>query len=334
MSDGSGSTYPIPAYHVTVDGNDITAKINSRLESLSITDNRGMDADELELVLSDHDGKVALPKKGAKISVSIGWVASGLVKKGDFVVDEVTHSGAPDKLTIRARSATLHQGITDKREESHHDTTLGALVSKIAGRQRLIAAVSPVLASVKVPHIDQQNESDVNLLSRLARDYDAVSTVKQGRLLFCPAGQATTVSGKPMTGMTITRTDGDQHSYSSADRDQYDGATASYHDTASGKRVDVSDGAAAGNVKRLRHTYKDKDSAQSAAAASMKKNGREAAKLSLHLALGRPELVPETPVTVSGWKSEIDGTDWLVTKVSHSLSSSGYTTQIEMEVGG
>ena len=109
MSDGSGSgsTYPIPDYHVTVDGNDITAKINSRLESLSITDNRGMDADELELVLSDHDGKVAIPKKGAKISVSLGWAASGLVKKGDFVVDEVTHSGAPAAIMGTAASCAL-----------------------------------------------------------------------------------------------------------------------------------------------------------------------------------------------------------------------------------
>ena len=40
-----------------------------------------------------------------------------------------------------------------------------------------------------------------------------------------------------------------------------------------GFNIGINDGAAAGNVKRLRHTYKDKDSAQSAAAASMKKNG-------------------------------------------------------------
>ena len=42
---------------------DITQVISSRLISLSLTDNRGLEADTLDLELSDHDGKLALPPR-------------------------------------------------------------------------------------------------------------------------------------------------------------------------------------------------------------------------------------------------------------------------------
>jgi len=327
--------HPAPDFHLVVDGRDITTAVDSRLESLTLTDNRGMDADELELVLSDHDNSLHIPRKGAKIQVSIGWKGQPLVNKGMFTVDEVTHSGAPDKLSIRARSADLRKGISDKREESHHGGTVGDLVNKVAARQGLTPAVSPDLASQPLRHLDQLNESDANMLTRLARELDAISTVKQGRLLFCRAGQATTVSGKPMSAMTITRSDGDQHSYTSADRDTYGGATASYHDHRTGQRADVSAGSAGGdNTKRLRHSYPDRASAQRAANAEMQRQPRGAAKMTLTLARGRPELLPETPVTVRGWKPQIDGTGWLIVKITHTIGDGGYTSQVEMEVKG
>lgn len=321
-----------PNYHITVDGQDITATVNSRLESLTLTDNRGMDADELELSLSDHDGKLAIPKKGAVIKVAIGWREVTLVDKGSYTVDEVTHSGSPDKLTIRARAADLRKGLSDKREESHHETTIGELVSKIAARNKLVPAVSTDLVSEKIQHIDQTSESDINLLTRVAHDFDAVATVKQGKLVFCRAGEAKTISGKAMPVVQITRRMGDQHSYTSADRDSYEGVTAQYQDHQKAVREDVTVGNRGENVKRLRHIYASKAAAERAAKSAIKKQKREAAKLSLTLALGRPELVPETKVQVSGFKPQIDSTEWVVTKVTHQIGDSGYTSQVELEI--
>ena len=325
--------HPAFDYRLCVDGKDLTAQVDSRLISLTLTDNRGMDADELQLVLSDHDGKLHIPTKKAVITLAMGWKDRALVDKGSFTVDEATHSGAPDTLSIKAHSAALGKGLSDKRETSYHATTVGEMVNTVARRQGLTPAVSPALAREPLRHVDQQNESDANLLTRLAVELDAVATVKQGRLLFCRAGEATTVSGRPMTQMTLTRTDGDQHSYTSAERDSYAGVTASYHDHRSGQRCETSAGDSSDNVKRLRHTFTDKASADRGARAAMSRQQRGAAKMSLTLALGRPELLPETPVTLQGWKPQIDGTDWLITKVVHQVSAdSGYITQLEMEV--
>jgi len=48
--------------------------------------------------------------------------------------------------------------------------------------------------------------------------------------------------------------------------------------------------------------------------------------------MGRADLYPETPVRVSGFKSVIDAQPWIVSKVTHSLGGSGYTTTLEFEV--
>ena len=40
---------------------------------------------------------------------------------------------------------------------------------------------------------------------------------------------------------------------------------------------------------------------------------------------------PETPVSVKGFKPEIDGEKWLVTEVSHRLDSGGYVCSLNLE---
>ncbi|MCE1685645.1 phage late control D family protein, partial [Enterobacter hormaechei] len=86
-----------------IDNKDISGRIQSRLMSLTMTDNRGFEADQLDIELDDADGSLVLPSRGNVISLALGWRDQPLISKGRFTVDEIGHSGAPDKLTIRAR---------------------------------------------------------------------------------------------------------------------------------------------------------------------------------------------------------------------------------------
>ncbi len=90
------AVHPKPIYALSVDGTDITAVVQGRLIDLTLTDNRGFEADELELRLDDTDGLLDLPPRGATIHISLGWQDCGLVPKGSYTADEVQHSGAPD----------------------------------------------------------------------------------------------------------------------------------------------------------------------------------------------------------------------------------------------
>jgi phage protein D len=46
---------------------------------------------------------------------------------------------------------------------------------------------------------------------------------------------------------------------------------------------------------------------------------------------GRPELTPELNYRLYGIKTEIDAAIWLGVSVSHSLSSSNYTTRLDLQ---
>ncbi|OLI42766.1 phage late control protein, partial [Xanthomonas oryzae pv. oryzae] len=210
--------YPIPQWRVVLDGVDLTERIAPRLLDLTLTECRGGEADQLDLRIHDHDGKMALPKRGVRLVVALGWKATGLVDKGTFIVDEVEYSGAPDIITVRARSADLTADMRTRRERSWHNTTLGAVLNTLAGEHGLTPRVAEALAKINLPHLDQANESDMNLLTNLGQRFDAVATVKAGALVFAPIGAGTTATGKPLPTVTLTRRDGDQHRYSVADR--------------------------------------------------------------------------------------------------------------------
>jgi phage protein D len=335
------NAYPCPAWKITLEGEDLTGRIQPRLGELSITDNRGLEADELELTLEDADGKLVIPPKGAKIQVYLGWQESGLTDKGNYVVDEIEHSGAPDQLSIRGRSADLRESMGEKQERSWDERSLGEIVMEIAGEHGLSPVISPDLAGEVVEHIDQTDESDASFLTRLAERYDALATVKSGNLLFYKIGRGVSVSGHPLPRARFTRRDGDRHRFSFADHETAGAVRANYYDTARGEKVSILvEGEKKGTpveetttrVKTLRHTYANEADATRAAESELARIQRGRATFSLTLALGRPELIPDLPAQLVGWKPEIDAVDWLITKVTHRLSDSGYTTDVEMEI--
>lgn len=373
------------------DKKDISQLVSTRLMGLTLTDSRGFEADQLDIQLNDADGMLSLPPRGAILSLGLGWKNEPLTYKGEYTVDEVEHSGAPDSLTIRARSADLRGTLTNQQERSFHRTTLGAIVKQIAEENQLKPQISSEMANINIAHIDQANESSINLLQRLAKEHDAIATVKNGNLLFMPAGRGKTVNGKEIPVLIITRQQGDSHRFSIAEGDNYEGVKAYWHNTTTGKRGEViwdkhskmqktvkptmkkvtrvkkdskgksikgKDGKSvkvttyvkgkgrkvnqvsgtqiqsnSEKIKTLRHTYATEQSAMNAVKRHFDKLQRGVATFSLNLAVGDAELIPEMPIQLQGFKTEIDSSDWIISQVTHNVSpDSGFTTQIECEL--
>ncbi|KRP68655.1 phage late control protein [Pseudomonas paralactis] len=325
------AAYPVPAFRLTVDGIDIAMKVSPRLMNLDLTDNRGVEADQLTITLSDHDGLLSIPPKGAVLRLWLGWSDTGLVDKGTYTVDETEHTGAPDVLSIRARSADLRKGLKTKRERSWSNTTLGKVIGDIAMGNNLTSTVAGALGALPILQLDQANESDANLITRLGEEFDAVASVKAGCLLCIPSGGGKTASGLPLPHIILTRADGDQHRYLQADRDSYDGVRAYFYDVHSAKKQEAIAGGG-DNLKDLRHTYSDQQSALRAARAEFRRLQRGSATLSYTLAMGRPDLIPELTYTLQGVKAEIDEIIWYGGNVQHNLSpDGGYTVSLELE---
>ncbi len=228
-------------------------------------------------------------------------------------------------------------------------------ISRVAARHKLKMALGKDLSDKPVEHIDQTNESDGSFLMRLARQYGAIASVKNGNLLFIRQGQGKSATGKPLPVITITRKDGDSHRFTLADRGAYTGVIASWLHTREpakkesttvkrkrrtkkqkkepeAKQGDYLVGTDE-NVLVLNRTYANRSNAERAAKMQWERLQRGVASFSLQLAEGRADLYTEMPVKVSGFKQPIDDAEWTITTLTHTVSpDNGFTTSLELEV--
>lgn len=321
-----------PVCIITANNQPLNALISSRILSVQVTDNRANEADELSIVLDDSDGALELPKRGVKLNCKMGYLGEDIHDKGDFVVDETEWSGTPDLITVKASSANFKSKIKEAKSKSYHRKKFGDIATEVAKNHELTLVMTAELKAINLAHVDQTNESDLNLLQRLARQNGAEMAVKKDRLLIFTAGSAKTASGKNLPAITLTRNDGDQFRYSEQDRESdHTGVSASYQDTGKATR-EKSIAGDKGKVKHLKGTFANKEEAERASKAKMAEIKRQMAKFSITTAYGIPEISTESPVKLEGFKAEVDKLKWIVEKATHSYAKSGgLTTQLELE---
>ena len=325
-----------PQFRVIANRRDITATIADRLKHIRLTDETGVTSDTLEICLADHDprARVKLPPTGAELEVSFGYDGTAR-RMGLFVCDEVQLSGPPDELTILARAAPYESssgGRVDIQSQKSRSwaagTRIGDMVRRIAGEHRLTPKVSESLAAIQLPHIDQASESDMNLLLRIARRYDAIAKPAGGFLLFVRRGEAQSATGAALPRVTLRPEDGGSYRVTIASRDSPGTVVAFYRDMALAERRQVAVGEGE-PVARLRMQYKDQASAESAATAELRRRARR--ERTLHYTFpGRPDVLAECIVDMHGFRDGVSG-EWLVTRAEHYIGPEGYRCTIEAE---
>lgn len=346
-----------PDYLILLNNRDITENLRPRLLSMTIDDARGLEADAMTLVLDDSDGQIMMPQRGAILRVYIGWKGRPLFCKGDFFIDELHHSGAPDQLKLVGRSANLSDSLMEKGNHSYDKTTLGAMVLQIAKRNDLKADVANELAAIEIDHEDQSGVTDAQFLTKMATKYGATVTIKKDTVLMLVRGANKTVSGQEIPQLLLTRKDGDKHDYQVISQMHFSGVKARWMQLDKAKKRIVKvfrvipenqpdrflDTAGQDHPLPLYERYamipglfKTQEEALEAAKADWKKRQALTASMTFVIAQGMPVLIPETPILLSGFKTMIDAQQWTVTKVNHVIDNSGFRTTVNLEksVGG
>ena len=321
-------------FEIIANNNNITEQIRDRLLELKIVDKQGLDSDELEIQLDDRDGKVEFPPKGATLRVSLGWMGSGLHYMGTYRVDEIELSGPPTTLSIKAKPADMRQDARSQRSLSYEDTTLAGIVTTIAGRNGW-APVCEVTASV--PRSDQIGESDLHFVTRLARQYGATATVKDGKLLVLPRDGGKSASGKSLPVIVLRPSDLDNYRLTFPDRGSFGKVKASAHDNKTGKQINLeipnpSDTSAKTGGEHVdRHVYPNSAAAKAAAQSRQESLNRSTARGSLTL-MGRADVAAEITIGLMGFKAGADG-NYLIESVAHSYAGKSWVTTIEVNAG-
>ena len=336
-----------PRFRITANDEDITEQLRERFVSLRLTDKSGVESDELTLTLADHDpaAPIALPPSGAELRVWLGYDDQA-DDMGVFIVDSVDVSWPPNQLKIVAKAAPLAvsqsgEGSqrpmlqTKKTRSWEAGTTLGDMARTIAGEHGLEPAIQEAMAGIGLSHIDQTDESDMSLLTRLAHQYDGIIKPGGGRLLLAKRATSKSASGEsggqalptvPITPDMVTK-----GRMKLAKRGAAGKVVARWRDTQAAATLEISVGEGE-PVQRLQTIYPDETAARSAARAELRRGQRGEQNLDLTLP-GDTALMAEGRLALSGFREGADG-EWLITEVQHRLDTGGFSSQVKGELPG
>ena len=317
-----------PDYTILAAGISITSSVKDRLLSLVITDEAGLKADRVEITLDDRDNLIELPLPGAPIVVAMGYKETFLYPMGVFIADEVRASGPPDQVVIVGKAANLGGDIKEQKSRDWHDVTLQDIVAKIAGEHELTPMVAERFKPFHYEHLDQTDESDLHFLTRLAKDHDAIATVKGQSLLFIGRGEGLSASGLPMLPRPIRKKGNLTWSMTLGTRENFKSVEAVWQNKETGTKDKVTAGEGS-PVKRLRHLHSTKAEAEQAAKAALDEATRGNDTLQVAME-GDPTIAAEGQILAIGFRGGVTGL-WSVKSARHEISRRGFKTTIQTE---
>jgi phage protein D len=329
-----------PAFSVTAEGQDITRALQQSLVELTLTDNGGATAKADELKITLLSETLTLPTKGARLRLALGF-NDQLTDKGWFVVSGVASSGPPRRIEIYATAAPMNAqkqpgDVQSQKTRAWDDIRLGDIVKTVAADNGLKPRVAAALANIHLDHLDQVSESDANLMTRLARTYNAVSKPSGGYWLFLEQGAGQTASGSTPASVTITPPEVARWSYNEGSRGnttgKATGASGSkkkekisvrYYDEQDGRTKTASvdhDGPAISNP----YTQSKKDTAARQAKSRKTQANRNEQKMMLTgpCRLHHIPLTAESRVVTSGF-GEREDRPWVVESLVFTLTTAG-----------
>ena len=328
-----------PAFTVKAGDADVTRAVDERLVELRITLTSDRASDTLELELEDTAGELAIPAAERELRVSLGYRDSGLTPMGVYYHDESERQLVPRRITVRATAADFRRRSSLKapRRRSWDDVSLGHLVRTIAAEHGYIGRVAPALTSVVVAHIDQTAESDLHLLRRLARQYDATTKAAGGYLIFASRGSGRSAgTDRPLPIIEYTpgqRGAGGAGVISARctvrGRPRYGTVLASYQDLTTAELVHVRAGAGT-PAYTIREPFPDRPQAETAAAARLSRFARQTEEVEMSVS-GNPAVVSEAVLALRDWP-HAGRSRWTVLRAEHALSAErGYITSVTAE---
>lgn len=315
-------------WRITADGRDVASDVNPHLLSLDVRDEAGVESDSCTIILSDLKAEFALPAKGTVLEVALGW-APVPVEMGRFVIDELSISGPPDTIRITASAAGFLASLKQKKSRDWHETSLMEIVETVAGEHNLTPSVSSEFAGFTIDHLDQVEESDLHLLTRLAEQHGAICKPKERVLFFVPRASGEDPSGFTLASASIQENELTRWELTTPGRAVYSSVSARWRDAEASltNTVVVLSEEGDGPEKRLGRIFHSEADAKAAAEAELKAVKLNEARLRITLS-GRPEIFAQAPIILDHRRPDLAGA-WVVASVSHRMNSSGFFTDIE-----
>lgn len=324
-----------PTFDITFQNRSLFSTLQPYLLSLIITDEPGLKSDTCSLTLVNH--RLELPKTGEMLKVSLGYQETGVYDMGTFEIDGYTLG--PQELQLTAHAADFLQSMKNPKTRSFTDTNLAALVERLAQENGVQAAVAQELQNIRIPTLHQSSESDLHFLTRLGQKYNLLIKPAGGSLVARPLRRRVTnrypsekgVVNPDTPEVTITPDSVINWSYRLSKKEDIPSVTAKGYDPDSAEEFHETAGDAYSGDEALgyalRGLYPTREAARQAAQAAYEKLIQEIHTFSATV-IGHPWIAAESRLVLSGFDSDIPQR-WKISRATHSLTTSGYTTALE-----
>lgn len=322
-----------PVWTLSWSGKAVTADIASMVTSLTVTDKKEGESDELTVELEDSDGRwrnAWMPAKGDVLDVAIGFQGGAMFDAGSFQVDDIEHSGPPDRLSVRAMAAGVTHALRTKRHRAFEGKTLPQIAAMVAADHGMTVIGDPATEPLK--RISQANETDLQFLSKVAAEHGYVFSVRGKSLVFLSDEEL--LAADPVMTLSRSRHHPIRWRFRRTSRQVYKECEVSYQDPASKttQKVTVK---ATGEAKDAGDVLKKQVRVETAAHAKQKaqalldraNRGEIVASLSFP---GRPDLVAGVNITLEGFGDAWDGKHHVVSSTHRMQRGAGYTTDVEV----
>lgn len=328
----------IPFVEISIGGN-VLGGFQKRALSGQIVEYDGEHADELHIAVSNYDGRLKKPKPDEKVSVRVGWTETGVAKVGEFVITEIVKNGPRAEFQITGHSADLKKTLKEQKTRSWtKGKKLRDVLEDVAKDNKLRAAVDRELGDIEIEKIvAQTGESDMHLVTRLARQYNALAKFQNGRLIFVKKGAGRTASGQEAGRETVTPNDCEGFSFSQGARNERGKGKAVHYDRAkaSRKTQESAGGAQSDGVPDYvaPQIYGTQVEAKWVALSRKKKFDRETKRFNCTRAPGQVGLAPGGVVTTQGFGDD-DDAEWTVKRRLFGFSADGLVVRMDCEPKG
>ncbi|WP_264328550.1 contractile injection system protein, VgrG/Pvc8 family [Wolbachia endosymbiont (group A) of Andrena hattorfiana] len=304
---------------------DKCESIRDRVISLRLTDESGTIDDIVEVHVDYRDENLNVPNE---LNIALGYKEFGIFPMGIYTVNEVTIQGPPKTLLIKAHATNLRISLKAKVSKEWRQITIENLVKEIAQKHGYGYKVAEEFKNVLIPHINQADESDISLLTKIATEREAMAKLAGGYILFIPKGKAKSATGKAL-GTTAIRPQDTINWKVHFTVSRYNSVIAKWHSYEKG--ATISETVGSGSPSYIIQTlYSNAESALSAANAKIKQLKRNNAVLDITMP-GNPELFAEAKLSLLEFHQDIDG-EWIIDRAEHLLDGSGYRTALSASI--
>lgn len=313
-----------PDFLISINGNSTFPK--ERVISIRTTDEAGIISDACEIELDDFDDTLQFPNTEAKVVVSLGYKETGLTKIGTYFVREISIDGARHIVRIKCNAAS--KAIRSQKTKTNEGTIENKL-QEMGHEFDLDPEISDDLKEVDFSDSPQFAESDINYLTRMSQKIGAVAKPVDGHLVIASDGSGKSASGKSLPTKYLDASDVTSYSCNFRETESngfsgtvyaswYEKETGEYHLEKVGNGVPETE---------LQEVFVTKEHAILAARAKFKRTTKSNKTFRFSIA-GRTDLFAESPLVLRAFNSKIPRL-WIINRVEHFLSSSGFTTSVD-----